>query len=158
YLDSIHFQDGAEVKAGDVLFVIDPKPFQADLDRAAAERLRAETRRELAVNDLHRAEGLKGTRAISEEEYDSRQKAVREAEATARAAKAAEAAARINLEYTRILAPIDGQIGRRMVTPGNLIQVLGGAGMGGMGSSPTVLATLVSRDPIYCSFDVEESA
>ncbi|MBM3892185.1 MAG: biotin/lipoyl-binding protein, partial [Verrucomicrobia bacterium] len=81
YIESIHFEDGAEMKAGDLLFVIDPRPHQAELNRARAERQRAETRLELARNDLKRVEGLRGTKAISEEEYDSRSKAVREDEA-----------------------------------------------------------------------------
>lgn len=151
YIDSIHFEDGAKVKAGDLLFVIDPKPFQAELDRARAERLRAETRVDLARNDLKRAESLRGTKAISDEELDTRNKAVREAEAALAAAKAAEAVVQLNLDYTRVTAPIAGTIGRRLVTVGNLVQ--GGGLMPG-----TLMATLVSMDPIYCYFDVEESA
>ncbi len=149
YLDSIHFTDGAEVKAGDLLFVIDPKPYQADLDRAQAQRQQAETHLELTKNDLQRADELRGTKAISDEELDSRSKACREAEAALAAAKAAEAAAKLNLDYTRVTAPISGKIGQRLVTVGNLVQG---------GSSPTVLATLVSQDPIYGYFDVEEAA
>ena len=136
YIDSIHFTDGAEVKAGDLLFVIDPRPYQAELDRAQA-------RSELAENDLQRAEALRGTRAISEEEYDSRIKAAREAKATLDAA-------RLNLEYTRITAPINGKIGRRLATAGNLVQ-------GGAGAAST-LTTIVTLDPIYCYFDVPEEA
>ncbi len=79
YLDSIHFEDGAEVKAKDLLFEIDPRPYKAELDRAEAQRRQAETHLELAKNDLQRAESLRGTKAISVEEYDSRSKAVREA-------------------------------------------------------------------------------
>lgn len=149
YLESIHFQDGAEVKAGDLLFVIDPKPYQAELDRVEAQRHEEETRVELARNDFKRAEGLRGTKAISEEEYDSRSKAVLQAEAAVAAARAAEAGARLNLDYTRITAPIGGKIGRRLVTVGNLVQTQGNGGA-------TTLATLVSLDPIYCYFDVEE--
>ncbi len=152
YLESIHFQDGAEVKAGDLLFVIDPKPYQAELNRVAAQRRETETRLELAKNDLQRAEGLRGTKAISEEEYDSRSKAVRQAEAALAAAQAAEDVARLNLDYTRVVAPISGKIGRRLVTTGNLVQLQGNNG------SATVLATIVSQDPIYCYFDVEEGA
>jgi RND family efflux transporter MFP subunit len=148
YLESIHFVDGAEVKTGDLLFVIDPKPYQADLDRAQAQRRQAATHFELAQNDLKRAEELRGTKAISDEELDSRSNAAREAEAAVAAAQAAEAAVKLNLDYTRITAPISGKIGRRLVTLGNLVQG---------GSSPTVLATLVSQDPIYCYFDVEEA-
>ena len=152
YIESIHFEDGSEVKAGDLLFVIDPKPYQAELDRAQAERRQAETRLDLAKNDLQRADGLRGSKAISEEEYDSRSKAVREAEATLAAARAAETVARLNLDYTRITAPIAGKIGRRLVTAGNLVQLQGSSGAG------TPLATIVSLDPIYCYFDVEEGA
>ena len=77
YIESVHFEDGTEVKAGDLLFVIDPKPFQATLARARAERLRAETHLDLTRNDLERVESLRGTKAISVEEYDMRSKAVR---------------------------------------------------------------------------------
>src|SRR4029077_5247375 len=111
----------------------------------------SETRLALARNDLSRAETLRGTKAISEEEYDSRNKAAREAEGGLGAAKAAEAAAQLNLDYTRITAPINGKIGRRLVTAGNLVQSQGNGGA-------TVLATIVSVDPIHCYFDVEESA
>jgi len=152
YIESIHFEDGSEVKAGDLLFVIDPKPYRADLDRAEAQRRQAETRLDLAKNDLQRAESLRGSKAISEEEYDSRSKAVREAEANLAAARAAQEAARLNLDYTRITAPIAGKIGRRLVTPGNLVQMQSNNG------ASTLLATIVSLDPIYCYFDVEEGA
>jgi len=179
YIESIHFEDGAEVKVGDLLFVIDPKPFEAELARANAElarakaaleqarasKLQAETRVELAKNDLARAEGLRAAKAISEEEYDLRSKSYREAQAALEAASAgvvvaesaiqsAQAAVRLaelNLGYTRITAPINGRIGRRLVTVGNLVQS-GGAAPG------TVLATIVSVDPIYCYFDVDERA
>jgi multidrug efflux system membrane fusion protein len=152
YIDSVHFQDGAEAKAGDLLFVIDPRPYQADLEQAQARRQQAETHLELVQNDLKRAESLKGTKAISDEEYDSRSKAVREAEAALAAAKANETTARLNLDYTQIKAPVSGKIGRRLLTVGNFVQLQGSGG------SATVLATLVSLDPIYAYFDVEEAA
>jgi RND family efflux transporter MFP subunit len=152
YIDSIHFQDGADVKAGDLLFVIDPRPYQAELERVQAESRRAETRLELVQNDFKRAEGLRGTRAISEEEYDNRSKAVRAAEADLAAARAGEAVARINLDYTQIKAPITGKIGRRLITAGNFVQLQGNGG------AATVLATIVSLDPIYCYFDADEQA
>jgi RND family efflux transporter MFP subunit len=152
YIDSIHFQDGAEVKAGDLLFVIDPRPYQADLEHAQAEREQAESRVELTRNDLKRVEGLRGTKAISEEEFDMRSKAAREAEAALAAARAAETTARLNLDYTRIKAPISGRIGRRLVTPGNFVQLQGSGG------AATVLATIVSQNPIYCYFDVGEGS
>jgi RND family efflux transporter MFP subunit len=94
---------------------------------------------------------LRGTRAISEEEYDSRSKAVREAEAALAAARATEAVAQLNLDYTRIIAPINGRIGRRVVTVGNLVQ---GGGM----VPGTVMATMVSMDPVYCYFDADEAS
>src|ERR1035437_3601588 len=152
YIDSIHFQEGTEVKAGDLLCVIDPRPYQAELEHVQAQRQQAETHLEWTRNDLKRAEGLRGTKAISEEEYDSRNKAVREAEAAVVAAKANETTARINVDYTQIKAPISGKIGRRLVTAGNFVQLQGNGG------SATVLATIVSVNPIYCYFDVEESA
>jgi multidrug efflux system membrane fusion protein len=149
YIESIHFSDGAEVRAGDLLFVIDPKPYQADLDRARAEGRRAETQLELARNDLQRAESLRGSKAISEEEFDTRSKAARLAEDALAAVKAAAAVAELNLGYARVTAPIGGKIGRRLVTAGNLVQ---GGGM----VPGTVLATVVSLDPSYCYFDVDE--
>jgi RND family efflux transporter MFP subunit len=152
YIDSIHFQEGTEVKAGDLLFVIDPRPYQAEFDHAQAQRQQAETHLELTRSDFKRVEILRGTKAISEEEYDSRSNAVREAEAALVAAKANEATARINLDYTQIKSPISGKIGRRLVTAGNFVQLQGNGG------SATLLATIVSVNPIYCYFDVEESA
>ena len=137
YIDSIHFEDGAMTKAGDLLFVIDPRPYQAELDSTQA-------RFELTQNDLKRAENLRSSKAISEEEYDSRSKLAREA-------KAALDTARLNSEYTRVTALINGRIGRRLVTAGNLVQ--GGGIVPG-----TLLTTLVTMDPIYCYFDVDERA
>jgi multidrug efflux system membrane fusion protein len=151
-IDSIHFQDGTEVKAGDLLFVIDPRPYQAELEQSQARRQQAETHLELVRSDFKRAESLRGTKAISEEEYDSRSNAVRQAEAALVAAKANGAIARINLDYTQIKAPISGKIGRKLVTAGNFVQLQGNGG------SATVLATIVSVNPIYAYFDVEESA
>jgi len=148
YLESIHFEDGALVKKNDLLFVIDPRPYKTDYDRAEAELARAETRLELASNDFDRAGRLFKSHAISEEEYDSRSKAKKEADSNLTAAKAALEGARLNLEYTRVQAPIDGRISRRYVTAGNLVH--GGTGM------PTLLTTIVSIDPIYCYIDADE--
>ena len=151
FIDSIHFEDGTEVKAGDLLFMIDPRPAQAALAQVKAERQRAETRLDLSRNDLKRAEGLHGTKAISDEEYDTRSKAVPEAEAALNAVKASEAAAQLNLDYCRVTAPIPGRTGRRLVTVGNLVQ--GGGMMPG-----TLLATLIRLDPVYCYFEANEAA
>jgi RND family efflux transporter MFP subunit len=98
YLDSFQFTEGAEVKTGDLLFVIDPRPYQAQLDRARAERVQADTRLELARNDLERARTLRSGRVISDEEFDMRNKAVREGEAAVAAARAAEAASQLDRE------------------------------------------------------------
>lgn len=150
FLESIHFQDGAQVKKGDLLFVIDDKPYQAELARAEAERIRAETRAELAASDLKRAESLRGSKAISEEEFDNRNNALREAQAALHAAKAAEAVAKLDVDYTRVVAPFDGRMGRRLVSVGGIIQ-------DGM-PSHTVLATIVSDNPIYAYFDADEKS
>jgi multidrug efflux system membrane fusion protein len=150
YLQSIHFKDGAEVNKGDLLFVIDPRSYQADLDRAQADIAQAQTRLELAINDLARANRLLVSKAISEEEADSRSKSKREAEAALQSAKAAAEVASLNLEYTHVVAPISGRIGRKMITEGNLVN-------GNQGQA-TLLTTIVSLDPIYCYFDADEPA
>ncbi len=150
YLQSVNFKDGAEVKKGDLLFVIDPRPYQAELDRANANLREGESRLELAVNDLARADRLLRSKAISEEEADSRNKAKREAEAMMQSLRASVEVAKLNLEYTRVAAPIDGRISRRYVTEGNLVN-------GNQGQA-TLLTTIVSLDPIYCYFDADEAA
>ncbi len=148
YLQSIHFTDGAEVKKGDLLFVIDPRPYQAELDRSEADLNQAQTRLELAVNELGRAERLLKSKAISEEEADSRSKGKREAEAAIQSARASLEMARLNMEYTHVAAPISGRIGRKLITEGNLVN-------GSQGQS-TLLTTIVSQDPMYCYFDADE--
>ena len=150
YLQSIHFKDGGEVQKGDPLFVIDPRPYQAELDRAEANVNQAATRLELANNEFARAERLLKAKAISEEEADTRNKAKREAEAALQSARAAVESAKLNVEYTRITAPISGRIGRKMITEGNLVN-------GNQGQS-TLLARIVSLDPIYCYFDADETS
>jgi multidrug efflux system membrane fusion protein len=150
YLQSINFKDGAEVKKGDLLFVIDPRPYQAELDRAKAELTTAETKLELAINDATRAEKLLAAKAIAEEEADSRNKAKREAEAQIKSAKAMVEVASLNLDYTKIVAPISGRVGRKLITEGNLVN-------GNQGQS-TLLTTIVSLDPIYAYFEPDERA
>ncbi len=148
YLQSVNFKDGAEVKQGDVLFVIDPRPYQAELDRAGADLQQAETKFELASNDLVRGERLLKARAISEEEADSRSNAARTSAAAIQSARAAVEMAKLNMEYTRVTAPISGRIGRKLITEGNLVN-------GNQGQA-TLLTTIVSLDPIYCYFDADE--
>ncbi len=150
YLNSIHFKDGAEVRKGDLLFVIDPRPYQAELDRAEADLLQARTHFELTSNDLARAQRLLKAKAISEEDADSRAKAERTAAAAIQSARASVEMAQLNMEYTSVKAPISGRIGRKMITEGNLIN--------GNPGDATLLATIVSLDPIYCHFDADEQS
>ena len=148
YVQRVAFSQGSEVRRGDVLFVIDPRPYQAELDRAAAELQRVRSQAELARSEVERARTLVDKQAISREEFESRTSAVQEAAASIRAAESAVARARLDLEWTRVRAPIDGRAGRAEVTEGNLVQ--GGA------AGATRLTTLVSVDPIYLSFDTDE--
>ncbi len=149
YLESIHFKDGQIVKKGDLLFVIDPRPYQADLDSAKAALKLAKARLELAKNDLARAKKLLSARAISEEEADTRSSDERVAQATVEQSEAAIEAAKLNVEYTQVTAPITGRISRKLVTEGNLIN-------GGTGG--TLLTTIVSLDPIYCYAEADEQS
>jgi multidrug efflux system membrane fusion protein len=150
YLDKVIFKAGDKVKKGDLLFVIDPRPYRAELNRAEGELERAKARLELAKNDLQRAEHLRRAKAISEEEYDARSKGQREASAAVRSAEAAAQTARLNLEFTEVRAPISGRIGRELVTPGNLVSGGGGGG--------TLLTIIVSVDPVYVYVDADERA
>ena len=148
YLDSVHFKEGSEVKQGDLLFTIDPRPYQATLDRFLADLERAKIRADLARSEASRAEKLLASRAISSEEAETRVKALTEAEAAIRSAQAGWNAAKLDLEFTAIHAPISGRIGQALVTAGNLV--------GGGTSAATLLTTLVSLDPIYCYVEVDE--
>lgn len=148
YLQEVKFDEGRDVKRGDVLFVVDPRPYQAELDRAVAEVERARTAAQLAQADLGRAEKLLATRAMSQEEYDTRNATRVSAEAAVKAAESAVAVARLNLSYTRVTSPIDGRVGRAEVTRGNLVS-------GGQGSA-TRLTTVVSLSPMYAYFEAAE--
>jgi RND family efflux transporter MFP subunit len=148
YLQSIHFKDGAIVKKGDLLFVIDPRPYQAELDRVTAELQLAQARLELAKSDYARAQKLLQFRAISQEEADTRAATERQAQESVEAGRAAVKAAKLNVEFTRVTSPITGRISRKLVTEGNLIN-------GGTAES-TLLTTIVSMDPIYVYFEADE--
>jgi RND family efflux transporter MFP subunit len=144
----VFFTEGAEVRQGAPLFLIDPRPYEATLERARAELLRAETRAELAATERARAEKLLTARAISHEEMDQRGAAEREAQAEVRAARAAVTTAELDLTFAHVDAPIAGRVGRAEITVGNVVNA-------GFGQAP-LLTTVVSLDPIYASFEGDE--
>ena len=148
YLQSIHFKNGTTVKQGDLLFVIDPRPYQAELERARAELGLANARLERTGKDVARAQMLVRARAVSEEEVDTRVSEQRQAQESVQAARATVNAAQLNVEFTQVRAPISGRISRNLVSVGNLVN-------GGTTQS-TVLTTIVSLDPIYCYFEADE--
>jgi membrane fusion protein, multidrug efflux system len=148
YLQSVHFREGEIVREGDLLFQIDPRPFQAEVDRLKGELSQAKAQRSRAQSDFERAERLHNNDGMSAEEYDRRAAVRNEAEARIASTEAALRGAQLNLEFTRVTAPITGRVGRAEITEGNLVE--GGAGQ----IKP--LTTLVSLDPIYVYFDVDE--
>jgi multidrug efflux system membrane fusion protein len=148
YLEKVNFKAGEQVNKGDLLFQIDPEPFTAQLNFAEAELARAKAKHELAKNDLERAKRLFSGKAISEEEHDARTKGSQETLAAVQSAEANKVTAKLNLEFTKIRAPIDGRIGRELITEGNLV--------GGGGADATLLTFIVSVNPIYVYVDVDE--
>ena len=150
YLQEVHFEEGAMVEQGDLLYVVDPRPYEATLAEAKAQLNRAQVRLELAQSELDRAKRLFERRAISEEELDVRTQEEKEATAGLEATKAAVEAAGLDVGFTRVRAPISGRISNTRVTPGNLIR--GGA------ADATLLTTLVSMDPIYFYFSADEQS
>jgi RND family efflux transporter MFP subunit len=150
FIQRVAFTEGATVHQGDVLFVIDQRPYQAEVARAEAVLAQARTRKQLADMEAQRAQKLVATQAISREELDARNSGRAEGDAGIRAAEAALQVARLNLEWTVVRAPISGRVGRAEITPGNVVQ----AGP----PSPTLLTTIVSLDPIYVYFDTDEQA
>lgn len=149
YLDAIAFEDGAVVKKGDLLFTIDPRPFEADLAAAEADLSSAAAALQNAKGEHERGRRLLERSALSQEEADRRTSALRQAEAAWASAKAQIDQAKLNLEFTEIRAPITGRISDDFVSEGNLI--VGGA-QGG-----TLLTTIVSLDPIYFEFTASEA-
>jgi multidrug efflux system membrane fusion protein len=145
YITQVNFQPGGKVKKGQVLFVIDPRPFKAEADRAEAAANAARAKADLARLELSRAEKLLADKAIAQREYDERAAGLKELDANARAALAQLDTARLNLGYTQVTAPIDGRASKAEITLGNLID------------QNVVLTSVVSDDQIYASFDGDES-
>ncbi|MEO8883202.1 MAG: efflux RND transporter periplasmic adaptor subunit [Devosia sp.] len=148
YIDKVAFTEGSQVKRGDLLFIIDPRPYKAEYDRAAAEVKRYKTALDLARIELVRVQRLKDSGAVSEEELDERKSTVAQGDANVAGAEAALETASLNLSFTRVTSPIDGRVSRAEVTRGNL--VTGGINGG------TLLSSVVSMDPIYLYFDGDE--
>ncbi len=145
YIDSVRFQPGSLVKKGDVLFVIDPRPYQADVARLEAAAASSRVRADLAASELQRAKRLLADNAIAQREHDERAATARQLDAAARADAAALQTARLNLAWTSVRAPFSGRVGKAEVTTGNLVD------------GNTVLTSLVSANPMYVSFNGDES-
>jgi multidrug efflux system membrane fusion protein len=148
FVSAIRFDEGAMVKKGDLLFEIDARPFQAEVDRLRAELERVRATVQRATSELKRADKLSAEDAMSPEERDRRKAFAQESAAQVSAVEAALRAAELNLEFTRVTSPIEGRVGRAIVTVGNLVS-------SGPGEA-TLLTTVVSLDPIYASFEADE--
>jgi len=144
------FREGAIVKKGDLLFVIDPRPYQADLDAKKAAVAQAQSQADEAEVHFRRFAAVRGTRAVSEDDYDAARAANQQAQSALAAAKAALESSQLNLEWTRVQAPISGKISRQYVLVGNLVN-------GGSGAA-TLLTTINSFDPLYCYVQVPANA
>jgi multidrug efflux system membrane fusion protein len=144
---SVYFKDGALVKKGDPLFTIDPRPYQAEVDRAAAQLAAAQAQNNYASTDFARAQRLIGDNAIAKRDFDEKDNNARSAVANLKAAQAALETAQLNLSYTRVVAPVAGRVSRAEMTVGNIVTA---------GANSAVMTTLVSVSPIYASFNVDE--
>ena len=147
YIDRVAFAEGEEVKKGDLLFVIDQRPYRAAVEQAEAQLARARSEAQLAASQNARASELLEVSAISREEHESRRAASAQAAAAVRAAEAALSAARLDLQFTEVRSPIDGRAGRALVTAGNLAQ-----------ADATLLTTVVSLDPVHVYFETDEQS
>jgi membrane fusion protein, multidrug efflux system len=145
-ITEIHFTDGADLKKGDPLFTIDPRPFQAQLDSAEANLAQSKAALDLAKIQFARVRDLVESRAIARQDYDTRKNAVDVDEAQVKQNEAAVESARLNLEYTSIRSPIDGRAGHRLVDVGNVVT-----------ANNTMLLMIERLDPIYADFTVTEN-
>ncbi len=150
YLDGVHFKDGQIVKQGDLLYTIDPRPFERTLDQARAEVAQARTKVENSMKDVERGRPLVDRKFMSEKVFDDRENLKREAESALKVAEAKVRTAELELAFTRIATPISGRISRSLITPGNYVT-------GGGGAQPTLLTTIVSQNPIHLYFDISEA-
>ncbi|WP_449546927.1 efflux RND transporter periplasmic adaptor subunit [Lelliottia amnigena] len=148
YIDKVNYADGQEVKKGEVLFTIDDRTYRAALEQAQASLARAKTQASLARSEANRTDKLVNTNVVSREEWEQRRSAATQAQADIRAAQAAVDAAQLNLDFTKVTAPIDGRASRALITSGNLVTA---------GDSASVLTTLVSLKTVYVYFDVDEA-
>ena len=151
YLEQVHFQDGQLVKQGDLLFTVDKRPFQNTLDQARANLAQARSNLTYAEADLARGARLVRDKTITDQVFEQRAQAKRNAEALVSWNEKAVQQAELDLEFTELKAPISGRIGDRRVTPGNLVT-------GGTGGNTTLLATIMSRDPIRFEFTFDEAS
>ena len=147
YLEKINFTDGATVKKGDVLFVIDRRPYKAALEQAQASLTSAKARLSFSQTDLERAQTLSRGGNISEQVTDQRRQASQTAQADVDSAEAALRNAQLNFDFSEVKSPINGRISQRLVTEGNIVI-----------TDQTMLTTIVSLDPIYFSFTVDEKS
>jgi RND family efflux transporter MFP subunit len=150
FVNSVEFQDGAIVHAGDLLYVIDPRPFEAVAEQADGQLSDARAKVELAKRELDRGLNLVQTSAVSEQVVDQRRQALQAAHAAETQAEGALKAARLNIEFTHVTAPLTGRVSRHLVSPGNLVQ-------GSDTGASTLLTSIVSLDPIYVYFDMDEA-
>lgn len=150
YINAIHFTDGQMVKKDDVLFTIDPRPYQIAVDSAKADVAKAYAQVVFTQADYERGEALVASRTVPVKELDQRKANLDTAVATAQSADAARRNAELNLEWTEVRAPISGRISDRRVDQGNLVA-------GGQGTSTTLLTTIVKLDPIYFIFEASEA-
>ncbi|WP_131063860.1 efflux RND transporter periplasmic adaptor subunit [Raoultella planticola] len=148
YIEKVNYTDGQEVKKGEVLFTIDDRTYRAALEQAQATLARAKTQASLARSEASRTDKLINTNVVSREEWEQRRSAATQAQADIQAAQAAVDAAQLNLDFTKVTAPIDGRASRALITSGNLVTT---------GDSASVLTTVVSQKTVYVYFDVDES-
>lgn len=151
YLDGVHFRDGQLVKQGDLLFTIDKRPFQNTLDQAKANRELANSNLVFTKADLERGQQLVRDKTITDQVFEQRSQAFRNAQALVNVNAAAVHQAELDIEFTELRAPVNGRIGDRRVSPGNLVT-------GGTTGNTTLLATIVSTDPIYFEFTFDEAS